>query len=255
MSVLHLGLPRVDSVLAQLGGVLCLRWQASERSALLREAFGYLDEEGVADTVALTADRLLEGDVAKLNESVPDSWQEAVTREVEALHETFPDNRTDGFRPWWASSPFSQAETPQPKDLHHLLNVIKQIQGALQLAHRSSDSLLPLIALYQQLDQHGSPKQPALVLHDSPPSPRGGVPVYTVGEFKGLEADGVVLLDREPRQFSRTELFVAASRARSHLVLILREDTFRRYNILDALGGWKPTRRRATGGAPTALGQ
>ncbi len=57
-----------------------------------------------------------------------------------------------------------------------------------------------------------------------------------------MEADGVIVLDHDSRQLSQAELFVAASRARSHLVLVLRDEAFRRHNVVDALGRWKAPR-------------
>jgi DNA helicase IV len=59
-----------------------------------------------------------------------------------------------------------------------------------------------------------------------------GIPVSTVGDFKGLEADGIILVDSlNGPAMGKKELFVAVSRARSHLVLLLRPETIDKYGL------------------------
>jgi hypothetical protein len=49
----------------------------------------------------------------------------------------------------------------------------------------------------------------------------GSVSVYTVGEYKGLEADAVLMFVEGPEPLSRSELFVGISRARMRFALVI----------------------------------
>jgi hypothetical protein len=236
MSVLQPGLPEPDAVLAHLGGVLCLHWESAQAPLLLRSAFSYLAQERVSDNVVLTGNYLAQEDLDRLHDQMAEPWQVVVVRHIQELRAAFPDQRAAGFRPWWGSADFSTADVPKPEDLRLLSDAIRRAQDALGLPDRDAPALRPLVMLHEQLAAHGSLEQPTLARGDSPIRSGRDIPAYTVSEFKGLEADGVVVLDHSARPLKQTELFVAVSRARSHLVMILRDETFRRHNIVDALG-------------------
>lgn len=235
MSALQPGLPASDPVLARLGGVLCLRWQPGAEAELLEQALAYCSRAGVDEVVFLTAQQLTDAQIMAFEVGQGERWQLLVEREVNSLHQSHPDQRTDGFHPWWASTDFSDEQTPTPKDLHQLTRLVARIQEAFKTSG-NRQALTPLLDLQEQLKQSGSVRKPRVIAHGAPQSVTGEVAAYSIAEFKGLESDGVIFWDRGPQALTRAELYVAASRARSHLVLIMRNETFRRYNVVDALG-------------------
>jgi hypothetical protein len=229
-------LPDGDSVLAKMGGLRCYQLNAEPAQDQLRNALIFLDSEGLKDIVVLTAGEVSQRDLGAMDPRISATWQSYVLEAIEKVRDaSLPISKK------WKIPRFSEAQVPSDGDLAAFgkfldLTVTPPPRQYPGWPHGEIDSLW---RLHHELSKYGSIKFPKLSITKSGMEELAEgtkVPIIPLAQFKGLEADGVIVIETGGSHLKRPELYVAASRARSHLVLILRDKTFRRFGIVAALG-------------------
>ncbi len=203
----------------------------------MRAALASLPDGASHGAVVLTAERLSQADLDRLQafRPPPERWRSRLDAAVAGVLPYLGPHRTRWARERHAE--LSRDEAPTARDLSFAQDLLGLVDRAPLDPERGPEAD-ELRLTVKSMREYGA--VPLVVPHDDPRRRPTDLPAFTISEFKGLEADSVIVLDQGARPLTATELFVAASRARSHLVLVLRDDPFRRHNLVEVLGARLP---------------
>jgi hypothetical protein len=101
---------------------------------------------------------------------------------------------------------------------------------------RNTDCLATFFASENWADGIPRPKTLEIIASNEAPRDvqRPMIPLYTISEFKGLEADGIVLFVMSPREHMEASLYVGLSRARLFLNVVIQRHTLSRIPDISA---------------------